>query len=376
MRSLIVMAVLIALTTVMVADVSANRMNVIDAFMLGFASDWELPDRLAAQHLREGVLVAHPGLVALEVEAGAGSIQITGADTAQVRASYQVRVLASTSAEASAHAEAIAIDLTAHEGRGRLTVREPSIRPLPIGRVEVDLLVEIPRGLSLEVNGAGKLTIRGAGCTRVNNFGPVVIGGVNNFGPVVIGDLSGDLVAGVVGGLRADGIAGSATVDVRGGQVALAEVAGDVEVNARVPTRVEVRDVGGRLNGEFVGGELEVSGVRGQLFIRSRLTLINLRDVGGPADISLTHGGVTFTGPVNDVRIDGAGGHVRVLLGPDAGYRVRGTVSGGFFLSDFPLQVTRENSTDRVEGVIGDGGRALDINTDMGSVEIRRLTWY
>ncbi|MDQ7793312.1 MAG: hypothetical protein RDU89_02700 [bacterium] len=362
-RSTIGIAILVLLTALMVADVSAHGLRVIDGFMLGFKARLDHPDRRSAEHLRDGVLTAGPGLSVLEVNTGTASIQIIGADTGEIRVNYRVRVLASDPAQAVLHAKTIMVALTADGDRGRLTVTEPPTRPSPVGGVEVDLLVQVPRGLALEVDAAYELTIRGAGSTRAHNFGPTVIE-----------DLQGDLVATVtVGSLRVNGVSGSATVEAQGGHVVLINVGGAVQVDARVASRAEIRDVGGGLSGHFLGGSLEVSGVRGEVGIQSRLTHISLRDVGGPADIGSTYGGVTFFGPVEDVCIRGAGSHIRILLRPEAGYRVQASVSHGFFSSDFPLEVTREDSTDHAEGTIGDGAKILDVINSMGSVEIRSL---
>ncbi len=191
------------------------------------------------------------GVETLELTAGAGGLVVEGRSDLD-----RIRVRGEACASDADLLEAIGLEGRSDGGRAVVRAVMPDAGD---GRAELDLTVELPASLAVEIeDGSGPTTVRGvAGVTVDDGSGSLTI--VDVGGPVEVDDGSGSLeireVRGDVvvddgsGGLTVRGVEGSVTVRDGSGGIHVSDVTGDLIVE----------DDG--------SGDLETEGVLGEVVI-------------------------------------------------------------------------------------------------------------
>jgi len=155
--------------------------------------------------------------------------------------------------------------------------------------------------------------------------------------------------------------------------------------------RLDAATVAGDVWATGLRGEVEVASVSGELVLRDVTADVvdahtvsgdvELRDVRAEAvDGQTVSGDIEFTGPVRDggrYDLQTLSGDVTLILPSGSGAEVTASSFSGDIASDFPLtmQVRSESrwmKRRRVEGVIGEGGAQLRLESFSGDVRIRR----
>jgi putative adhesin len=141
-----------------------------------------------------------------------------------------------------------------------------------------------------------------------------------------------------------------------------------VTFTVRVPAGV-------RFSGRTVNGDVVAEGLDGPVWIQT---------VNGDATFSTaSHGGAsTVNGSVHGtmgsatwpetMKIHTVNGSVSLDLPADTSTDLRATTVNGSITSDFPVTVTGRVGRQRLNGTIGGGGRALQIETVNGSITLRK----
>jgi hypothetical protein len=144
------------------------------------------------------------------------------------------------------------------------------------------------------------------------------------------------------------------------------------DVNVRFVVRVPA---GVRFAGRTVNGEVEAQGLNGP---------VALSTVNGSATFATSSYGEASTvngsirGAMGAAGWDDAlafhtvNGSITLDLPADLSAEVRASTVNGDISTDFPLTVTGRVSRRHVTGIIGSGGRRLDLETVNGSVRLRR----
>ena len=142
-----------------------------------------------------------------------------------------------------------------------------------------------------------------------------------------------------------------------------------VEFTVRVP-----RGVG--FDGNTVNGDVEASGLTGNVEANTVNGSVRLETSGGDASGSSVNGGVTAT--VHDVgshalRFHSVNGSLNITLPAATSADVDARTVNGSIDTDFPLTVNGRMSPRHISGTIGSGGRHLELETVNGSIRLHKL---
>lgn len=200
------------------------------------------------------------GLEALGIEAGAGSLTVTGVPGAdRIVVSALIRVPDADADEAAEIIErGMVLSLEQRGSRAELKSHFEAdggwFRDSPV----IDLEVRVPARLALEVeDSSGSLEIRDIDGDLALDDGSGSIELANIGGNLRVNDGSGSLEVSGVGGdvdivdgsgsIWLQRVTGSATIDDGSGSILVAEVSGDVAIPDAGSGSVDVRDVQGRV---------------------------------------------------------------------------------------------------------------------------------
>ncbi len=226
----------------------------------------------------------------LEVDAGAGSLVVTGVDGLA-----EVRVAATLCASDRERLEALEVSL---EG-DRIDTRYP--RPSR-GRwwggnhyARIDLVVRVPVGTnlrvddssgSIEVSGVGNVVVDdGSGSLKLRSVASVVVEDAS--GSLTIQDVAGSVdVEDGSGSVTIEDVTGSVKVDDGSGSLTVRRVGGDVVITDGSGS-IEVRTVDGSVRVDGGGsGSVTVREVGGDLVVTdTRRSRIRYSEIGGTVDL-------------------------------------------------------------------------------------------
>ena len=144
----------------------------------------------------------------------------------------------------------------------------------------------------------------------------------------------------------------------------------DVEVDFEVRVPAGVDFVGTTVNGDVFASDLpadaEVSSVNGDVEV-SAAGLARGSTVNG--SITAVVGKAAWTGSLRFATVNGG---IRVTLPPDIDAEVDANTVNGSIDSDFPITMQGRMRPREFHGVIGKGGRRLELTTVNGSIELRK----
>jgi DUF4097 and DUF4098 domain-containing protein YvlB len=154
----------------------------------------------------------------------------------------------------------------------------------------------------------------------------------------------------------------------KGGRMKVRDNDVNVEFRVKVPTGV-------RFIGRTVNGGIEASGIAADAEAETVNGGVDL-DAAGTARAQTVNGGITarcgradWTGALALKTVNGG---IAITLPQGASADVKASTVNGDIQTDFPLTVTGKISRRRLEGTIGGGGRALELETVNGSIELHK----
>ena len=225
--------------------------------------------------------LAAPATSELQVDAGAGSLTVRGAEGAT-----EFRATATLCASDERRLEGLGATLRG----GRLDTTYPSRRSGLFSwagnrYARIDLEVEVPAGTNLRVeDGSGVVRISGVGDVDLEDGAGAIH--IEDVGSLAIDDGSGDIrIAGVAGDVRLDDNSGSLAVEAVGGDVVIEDGSGLLRVSD-VSGSVTVTDGSGSIRIEAVGGSVRLDDIGSGI--------VTVRDVDGDL--------VAKDGPRNRIR--------------------------------------------------------------------------
>ncbi len=123
-----------------------------------------------------------------------------------------------------------------------------------------------------------------------------------------------------------------------------------------------------------VNGEIEVSGLDGEIRLRSTNGGIAVLDAAGSVSASTTNGGIKVE--LDRVSSEGmefetTNGGIRVDLPSSVQASVRARTTNGSIETDFPVTVHGTFRRNRLEGDINGGGPAIELRTTNGGIRLR-----
>jgi len=239
---------------------------------------------------RSEIELQGPPQASLEVDAGAGSLVVTGVDDLA-----EVRVAATLCASDRERLEALGVSLDGN----RIDTRYPrSARGRWWGGnqyARIDMVVEVPAGTNLRLDdGSGSVDISGLGDVVVDDgSGSLKLRGVAS---VVVEDGSGSLtIQDVDGSVEVEDGSGSVTIEDVTGSVEVEDGSGSLRIR-RVGGDVVITDGSGGIEVGTVDGSVRVDGggsgsvtvreVGGDLVVKgTRRSRIRYSEIGGTVDL-------------------------------------------------------------------------------------------
>ena len=252
------------------------------------------PGALLAQdncEFTDVIELAEPARGTLRVDAGAGTLSITGVEGAD-----EFRIAAKLCASDERRLEGLGVTLSGD----RLDTTYPSNRGGIFswggnGYARIDLAVEVPVDTNLRVDdGSGIIHMSGTGDVTLEDGSGNIF--VSDVGSLTLEDGSGNLrIRGVNGDLRLQdtsgsldvaGVSGNVVVDDGSGNLVIREVGGDVTVSDGSGS-VTVETVGGSVHMDEVGsGRVTVRDVDGDLVVADgRRERIDYSQIRGKVDL-------------------------------------------------------------------------------------------
>jgi DUF4097 and DUF4098 domain-containing protein YvlB len=250
-------------------------------------------------------------------------------------------------------------------------------------RGRVNLTVTVPKTALVTVNsGRGDVTAAGltGGATITTSHGDVRLSAID--GPVQVHFDGGR------GDFAAHQVNGDVTSDGNCNDVTLSEIKGKVTMNGEIFGDVHMETITGPIHMHTSVTEMDVASLPGDLTLNSdvlRVTqakgdvrvVTHAKDV----DVNQVYGNTYVDDSRGDISIEPAGpynidahngkGDVEVTLPPDASGTVSGHTQNGDIVSDYPLEISGDQSK-TVMGVIGGGKAKITLSSDVGDLRIRK----
>jgi len=348
----------------------------------------------------------------LKVVADAGTVKIQGAGQPNVTYLIRKRVAAGSEQEARRQFEKFRVSASNYGDTA--LIKGTCMSDTGRSRLSVNYEVVAPQNLALVY------TRSGGGSLSVNNIngrvdgetggGDIRLDAIN--GPVSATSGGGTVDIGTIGGdLRVETGGGDIRVRMANGELNAQSGGGNIWIesasrNAQVETgggAIQVRRTGGSLHAESGGGDLDIGDVGGPASVETggggiRLASAkgdvraetgggNIQLMGLSRGVNASSGAGSITaefvgaaGSISESRIETSVGNIRVLIPQGLQLTVQALVDSGQERSidtDFPeLKVKMEDGWGPREiyanGAINGGGPVLKLNTNTGSIQIKR----
>ncbi len=226
--------------------------------------------------VRSGAVAAE-SVTNVRIAAGAGWLRVEGRPGAT-----QIRAIGTAHASSEELLNRIRLTVTRSGNDVVITTDVPEYAQ-PIGQAAaLDLTVEVPIAVTLNVTDAGGETIvRNVGpLTIANNSGGLDIEGVtgnldikDGSGELQVTDVRGDVrIVDGSGGIYISRVTGSVSIPTDGsGEIQVADVGGDLTIDSKASGEVAARDVGGNFVVDAKGnGSIKYHGIKGHVSLPSR----------------------------------------------------------------------------------------------------------
>ncbi|MEX2263252.1 MAG: DUF4097 family beta strand repeat-containing protein [Bryobacteraceae bacterium] len=328
---------------------------------------------------------APPG-ARIMIENVTGNLQVTGADTNQVRVMGQKMIRAYNRAEADRADAVTHVQVTSEIDR--VLIRPRTDRTGASLRVTTDLDISVPRGASLEIQGeSGDYEIRdlngsvnlssGRGSvnlTRIQGNSRVSVG---RGGSIRAADLGGELIVeqGRGGDLEIHNIAGQVRINgAFSGNIEFSNLASPLQFQSR-STDLRVQAIPGRLTMDL--GDLRGTNLIGPVRFATRSRDVTIENFTNALEIDLERGDVQVDvakQPVGRMDLRSKSGDIDVSLPESAKFELKGRAERGEITNAFgdTLRIETDGRSASIQGAAGQGGSPITINTGRGSISVRK----
>lgn len=325
-----------------------------------------------------------PAAERVVIENPRGNVRVTGADIQEVRISGRKLVRALSQKEADEKHRDTPLEIGG--GGSRLVVRVNQDRIPENRRVNVDLEVSVPRGVTVELHG------------RSGDFDVSDVAGsveaASDRADVRLNKIGGNarLELGRSGLVRAVDVKGNLDLQGRGSDVELENVAGQVTItgsysgaldfkNIARPLRFEstrtelrVAAVPGRINMDL--GEFKAANVVGPIRLQAANRDVRIQEFTESLELETDRGDIELAPgklPVPRIEAKSSSGRIELLLPPKAGFQLEASTGHGEAINEFgpALKVEEAGRSATLKGKVGEGA-TIHLATGRGNVAVRR----
>jgi DUF4097 and DUF4098 domain-containing protein YvlB len=287
----------------------------------------------APQDIRKSFKVDYDGLLTLDTDIGAISVNTISGKTVEVEVRFKPRSGGTSRVKRFLEE----FDLDFKQSGNNVTVIGEYRRDWnfwdSIGRyVKVEFFVTVPEKYNVDLKTSG--------------------------GSISVDDLEGRVDAKTSGGsLKFGNIDGPVSGRTSGGSITLDGCNGDANVNTS-------------------GGAISIGRVNGNVEAHTSGGSINVEEAIGYVDASTSGGSVTARiskQPERDCRLRTSGGSVTVYMERDVKVNLDASTSGGRVHTEFPVMVRGEISKRKLRAEVNGGGPEVYLRTSGGSIYIKEI---
>lgn len=314
-----------------------------------------------------------------------GNARITGTDTDTVKVSGRKDIRSMDQSGADSANEQTPLELTGDANR--VVIRTNQDRASGPTRVTADMEIAVPRGASIEAQGAG-------GDFDINDVeGTVNIdaerGGVRlqNIG----GDARLDLRRSDI--VRAVNLKGALDLKGAGSDIDLENIGGQVTINGSYTGNVQFQNLGEALH--FVGPQTEFAAAKVPGQIRMPLGNFNASNLVGPARLQTRSRDVQISDFTNSLEVSSQrgdielrpgslplakidvrthAGNITLALPPEAQFDLNASTGRGEVRNDFGSSINVEQSGRGATMRTSGGGPPVTAHTDLGEITVRKAS--
>jgi len=352
--------------------------NIRDNINVGDA-DWDWAGGTAYDYSDEASK-EFPAGGTLRINDDHGTVTINVGEEKMVKVSARKKIRADNQGDADNYNSKTKPEITVND---RIVTLNANTQGAGDRSVITDLDVFVPKNVELVVTGRrGDITINGTtGNVAVNH----------QRGEVNISDLTGNVVIDMEkSSTRVSHVKGDVTIQGRGDQVAVEDVDGAARLSGEFQESVRLVRISKTVSFKSARTDMEFARLDGRLDLDS--SDLRADSLTGPMRLITRSKDITLDGLSGDLRlqddngtvevglhkpgniqIENRKGDVQVTLAPNTAVKVEARSRGGEISSDFSeLQVNNGDNQASASGSIGSNGPNLVINSEHGTIEIRR----
>ncbi|HXG47738.1 MAG TPA: DUF4097 family beta strand repeat-containing protein, partial [Methylomirabilota bacterium] len=313
-----------------------------------------------------------------------GNVRVVGADAPEVKVTGQKSIRALDRAGAEQADRNTPLEIT--EQAGTLYVRTNQDRLSGERRISADLVVTVPQGASLnlegrygdfevkDVLGSVDVTSNNAG-VRLANIGGNVRVNLGRSDVVYARGVKGNLFISRRGrDIDVQDVQGTVTVDgAFSGSIRFQNVAKPVRYTS-TQTDLAVEKVPGRIEMEL--GRLYASDIVGPFRLTTNNKDIRIEDFTRDLEITARRGDVALRSskaPLGNVQVECSGGNIELELPANARFQLQAATSNGRAENEFGPGIHVEQRKNAAEMKGGSGGAQVRLSTKRGNITLKKL---
>ncbi len=317
-----------------------------------------------------------PPKAVVQIENPRGDVSVTAGDGPNVEVQAHEVAFANSDAEAKKIFDAEQAHVTV-SGNTVLVKSDSNNR----GRLNLN--VTVPKTAQVTVkSGRGDVTAAGlgGGATITSSHGDVHLSTITGSVQVHFSNDRGDFSAHQIDGdLAAEGNCNDLTFsEIKGKVTVNGEIFGDVHmenITGPLHLRTSVTELDlATLPGDMTlnSDDLRVTEAKGQVRVSTHAKDVDLSQIYGDTYVNNSRGQITIE-PAGAFSVEARNGKgdVEITLPPDASATVDGRTHNGDIVSDFPLEISGEESK-TVSGRIGGGTGKINLVADVGDLRIKK----
>jgi len=320
----------------------------------------------------------------LRVLSDAGDVTINTWDENKIKVDAAKKIRADESADASKYDSQT--QPTINTEGNTVTVSANTTGAGAHFNVRSDLQIWVPHNVAVEVSTRkGDITVRDRNAN---------VKATDAKGSITVEDIKGDVEADQrnKGDVHLARITGNVTMSGQVDDSSIADVSGEVKLTGDFygdmqlsklakgftfhSSRTELQMA--KLDGDFSmnPGDLRANSLTGPVRLMTKSTDIHLDDLSGELRVEDSNGNVeVHSKKLGPIDISNETGDVHVVVPDRTGFVVDIHTKTGDFNSDFNnLRVEDNNGEKRVSGSVGSGGPTVKVNSQHGSIEIRKAS--
>ena len=322
------------------------------------------------------------GANSLTVEDDRGTVTVNVADDKQLKVLWRKKVHADNQGEADGYNSKT--NLTVESVAKGYSIKANNQGAGDKG-VSTDIDIYVPRDANLVItSGRGDLSINSmAGGAQINH----------RRGEVNISDMTGNATLDLDGSsARVHHVKGDVTIEGRAKEVGVEDVEGAVHLKGEFQESVRLVRVSkivsfhssrtdmefARLDGrlDLDSGDLRADSLSGPMRLTTRSKDITLEGLSGDLRLEDSNGSVSVgVNKPGNIQIDNRKGDVQLAIPPNTAVKIEARTHGGDIESDFEeIKIENGDHQSSANGSIGNNGPRIAINSEKGTIEIRKGT--